>query len=1487
MPLQVANAGDVGIAGDLTFNNPVAAYITGETPLYIRTSHPANSIDLTLSAANNGVVIVDDALEIYGTTTIALAQTSVSAVKITDHWGSTIFNLNNKTTSTLRTFDIGTNNGSVATKTGVQIGYGGLCVDNDGTCNASSTGKISARAFSTAGSDVAEFYPSLEPLVFGDLVMADPNNPGYIIKTTGEYNNNVIGVISQTPGIVMGGDIDGLEPDSLYPVALVGRIPTKVTSLNGAVKPGDLLTVAPTPGYAMKLQEGDTSKIIGTSLEPFTASATSTEGFVSMFINPDYKSTLGQDTFGLITDGQIATNAAISDLKIATIQTPGKIALSALPVEIALLQGQTQTFKGNYIFGANADSADLVVFNSKFGSDIKFAVDGLYNIGSASQTAAAIYVKDAYASKIVVAKDAAGWQDANIDDYGLYLAASSGSAYFGDNVVIGPEVGLADGSSTSGLTVALPMYPDFVLNGGDLLVKDDLGIGGDLYVVGNVRVAGAVEFAREGIAQMFNIEKEVMDNGTLRFAQGGDVVVVSASGTSQGMISNQPNSLAILGVVATSSGAVFGRDDGVEAIHELPLPVVVSGVANVNVSAENGPIHKGDKLTTAQTAGYAMLATRPGSGVLGMTLDDLAEGEGRIKVLVDLGTYYQPTAKIITVGESGADFKSIAKALASISDNSIQNRYLIKVAPGIYEETLTLKDYVDVVGEGEGLVTIQSNESPVVNGSANARLEGVTVKSTSIASEPVLLAIAAASPVVNNVSFEAASASPSTGISITGSPAKVSLNRLTFDSNYAQAITNLASTTVSVMHADLSQINGTALVAQNGIIKSYYNKYNGVFGDLYIAETAQVESAGDQYRQVTNLGVFLDATNRGKIEESYIDYGWLVESDISSGLKVKVSAGEGYINGVMVNTAAVSGLEMAASSTNYIFMTDGGKVVATTTPLSPPYQGEEERGGQAILIATVQTDLSGITDISNERANEIIVAKVGGKFRTISDALGSITTASENNRWTIKVGPGVYNEQVVLKPYVDIIGEGERTVVMNVNQPVVIANGGTDEFIISGQNGNYATTTGADKFIVGDVKISNLKLSLNGDTIGQPVVSVSSTNLTLEDVSINWSGDKGILGTAVEIGGSSKISAKRLNAFGMAYGLVQNVLSDGSATTTPEAGLSAASGHSVDISYSNISSTIADIKTVSTGGEELILAEEVGAPIISEETDNKFVGFGQPANIISSYNTLLGSGANFDIAKNTVISSAHDTYLRYTGEGTFRQNDYFRNQTDGAGILFSIQNAGLNLFNVNASGTIAINPQNTTGDSVVINSATASSTLTVINSGLGTALTVMGNMILTSATSGLPVVLSSAGAELNVGAPGDTINLNIEGVTYNFKENVRRNTLSAYLPAPQSGDKIWGDGNNSWRPPENITILGVKVQYACADSGFLQMVLKDKNGSTIANLDSWSCGGYDKIEVNDLNYHLTPDDGMYVDVATAVEGVTNVTVTVEFVYDNR
>jgi hypothetical protein len=65
-------------------------------------------------------------------------------------------------------------------------------------------------------------------------------------------------------------------------------------------------------------------------------------------------------------------------------------------------------------------------------------------------------------------------------------------------------------------------------------------------------------------------------------------------------------------------------------------------------------------------------------------------------------------ANVVWVAKSGGDFTSVSAALASITSNSASNRFVVKVAPGTYDEPagVTMKDYVDIEGSGRSVTTI-------------------------------------------------------------------------------------------------------------------------------------------------------------------------------------------------------------------------------------------------------------------------------------------------------------------------------------------------------------------------------------------------------------------------------------------------------------------------------------------------------------------------------------------------------------------------------------------------------------------------------------------------------------------------------------------------------------------------------------------------------------------------------------------------------------
>jgi hypothetical protein len=179
--------------------------------------------------------------------------------------------------------------GSTTTNAGIQIGYGGICVDNDGSCTASTTGRITAVEYGTANSDLAENYFTSENIEPGEVVFLKGGLS--VGRATKADANKVIGVISTAPGIIMGDNDSSLNAgERAVPVGLKGRVPVRVSNENGEVKAGDELMLSSVPGIVMKASS--TGYIIGRALEDYDSSRAYSDTYINQFgeniIVPEY-----------------------------------------------------------------------------------------------------------------------------------------------------------------------------------------------------------------------------------------------------------------------------------------------------------------------------------------------------------------------------------------------------------------------------------------------------------------------------------------------------------------------------------------------------------------------------------------------------------------------------------------------------------------------------------------------------------------------------------------------------------------------------------------------------------------------------------------------------------------------------------------------------------------------------------------------------------------------------------------------------------------------------------------------------------------------------------------------------------------------------------------------------------------------------------------------------------------------------------------------
>ena len=92
--------------------------------------------------------------------------------------------------------------------------------------------------------------------------------------------------------------------------------------------------------------------------------------------------------------------------------------------------------------------------------------------------------------------------------------------------------------------------------------------------------------------------------------------------------SQQPYDAFIMGVFqktnteSTTVSAMFAK-----------LPILKEGVCSVKYNSENGPIKKGDILTSSSTPGEAMKATKSGM-MVGIALEDASSVSGLVKIRI-------------------------------------------------------------------------------------------------------------------------------------------------------------------------------------------------------------------------------------------------------------------------------------------------------------------------------------------------------------------------------------------------------------------------------------------------------------------------------------------------------------------------------------------------------------------------------------------------------------------------------------------------------------------------------------------------------------------------------------------------------------------------------------------------------------------------------------------------------------------------------------
>jgi hypothetical protein len=132
--------------------------------------------------------------------------------------------------------------------------------------------------------DLAERFQNHEAgLEAGDVLAVDPQSPERLVKTRSAQQDDIVGVVSERPGFILG--VQWEAPHAGVPLALAGRVPVKVNLEGGPIRIGDYLTSSSQPGIAMRtIRSG---RVIGLAMQAFNGTS-GAEGKVVVLVNPHW-----------------------------------------------------------------------------------------------------------------------------------------------------------------------------------------------------------------------------------------------------------------------------------------------------------------------------------------------------------------------------------------------------------------------------------------------------------------------------------------------------------------------------------------------------------------------------------------------------------------------------------------------------------------------------------------------------------------------------------------------------------------------------------------------------------------------------------------------------------------------------------------------------------------------------------------------------------------------------------------------------------------------------------------------------------------------------------------------------------------------------------------------------------------------------------------------------------------------------------------------
>ncbi len=207
--------------------------------------------------------------------------------------------------------------------------------------------------------------------------------------------------------------------------------------------------------------------------------------------------------------------------------------------------------------------------------------------------------------------------------------------------------------------------------------------------------------------------------------ESGDLVVIGDTyvSTTEGFTiaklekATGPYDPKLLGVISIKEWAGDFNSIGQNSIYESDNPHVLalSGRIPVKVTTDNGPIYKGDKLTSSDRPGYAMKATEDGP-TIGIALADFTgSATGTVMVFIDLG-WNNTIYRGLTINESDSEITFKTPTLAFTTTTYFTSS--VSSTPDSRAFIFNALNF-DTTSTDKYILSLRSNNNPVFSVSSN------------------------------------------------------------------------------------------------------------------------------------------------------------------------------------------------------------------------------------------------------------------------------------------------------------------------------------------------------------------------------------------------------------------------------------------------------------------------------------------------------------------------------------------------------------------------------------------------------------------------------------------------------------------------------------------------------------------------------------------------------------------------------------------------